>query len=90
MEAGNNAGRTKPNADYLSSKKPFYFAADLPEGHYRVLITLGGSADGSSTTLKTESRRLLFENVKTASGETVQKMVVVDVRYPQMKKSGGH
>lgn len=89
METGNNAGLAKSNADYLSSKKPFYFAVDLPEGHYRVLITLGGSAEGSSTTLKVESRRLLFENVKTASGETVQKTVVVDVRYPQMKDQEG-
>ncbi len=89
MEAGNNAGLAKPNADYLSSKKPFYFSVDLPEGHYRVLITLGGSAEGSSTTLKAESRRLLFENVKTASGKTVRKMVVADVRYPQMKNQEG-
>ncbi len=89
METGNNAGTAKPNADYLGSKKPFYFAVDLPEGHYRVLITLGGSAEGSSTTLKAESRRLLFENVKTASGETVRKTVVVDVRYPQMKDREG-
>jgi len=89
MDAGNNAGQDKPKGDFLSSKKPFYFAVDLPEGHYRVVITLGGSADGSSTTLKAESRRLLFENVKTASGETVQKTVVVDVRYPQMKDQEG-
>lgn len=89
MEAGNKAGQDKPKGDFLSSKKPFYFAVDLPEGHYRVLITLGGSAEGSSTTLKAESRRLLFENVKTASGETVQKALVVDVRYPQMKNQEG-
>lgn len=89
MEAGNNAGQNKPKGDFLSSKKPFYFTVDLPEGHYRVLITLGGSAEGSSTTLKSESRRLLFENVKTASGETVEKTVIVDVRYPQMKNQEG-
>jgi lysophospholipase L1-like esterase len=89
MDTGNNAGLAKPNADYLSSKKPFYFSVDLPEGHYRVLITLGGLAEGSSTTLKVESRRLLFENVKTASGKTVRKMVVADVRYPQMKNQEG-
>jgi len=89
METGNNAGQDKPKGDFLSSKKPFYFTIDLPEGHYRVLIKLGGSAEGSSTTLKAESRRLLFENVKTASGETVQKTIVVDVRYPQIKNQEG-
>ena len=83
------SGEMEEGKDFLSSKKPFYFTVDLPEGHYQLLLTLGGSAEGSSTTLKAESRRLLLENVKTASGETIQKTVVVDVRYPQMKNQEG-
>ena len=83
------SGEMEAGIDYLSSKKPFYFTVDLPEGHYQLLLTLGGSAECSSTTLKAESRRLLFENVKTAPGEIVQKTVVVDVRYPQMKNQEG-
>ncbi|MDP3916547.1 MAG: rhamnogalacturonan acetylesterase [Bacteroidota bacterium] len=70
--------------DYLSSKKPFYFVVNLPEGHYQVILTLGGSPEGSSTTVKAESRRLMLENVKTASGETIQKTIVVDVRTPKI------
>lgn len=69
---------------YLSSKKPFYFVVHIPEGHYRVLLTLGGSPEGSSTTVKAESRRLMLENVKTASGKTVKKSIVVDVRTPKI------
>ena len=88
IETGEPAGKVNPFDDFLGSKKPFYFTVDLPEGHYRLLVTLG-RAEGSSTTLKAESRRLLFENVKTAFGETVQKTVVVDVRYPQMKNQEG-
>ncbi len=83
------SGEMEAGIDYLSSKKPFYFTVDLPEGHYQLLLTLGGSVEGSSTTLKAESRRLLLENVKTAPGEIVQKTVVVDVRYPQMKNQEG-
>jgi len=45
---------------------------------------LGGSKDGSSTTVKAESRRLMLENVKTANGKTVQKTIVVDVRTPKI------
>jgi lysophospholipase L1-like esterase len=82
------SGRTKSRDalldDFLSSKNPFYFAVDLPEGHYRVNLTLGGSSDGTSTTIKAESRRLFLENVKTAPGETVQKTVVIDVRTPKI------
>jgi len=83
------SGEMEEGKNFLSSKKPFYFTVDLPEGHYHLIITLGGSATGSSTTLKAESRRLLFENVNTEPGQTVQKTVVVDVRYPQMKNQEG-
>ena len=72
--------------DFLESNKPFYFAVDLPEGHYKLILTLGGATNGSATTLKAESRRLLFENVKTTSGETVQKTVIVDVRTPKINE----
>ena len=74
MESGN----------FLKSNKPFYFAVDLPEGHYKVILTLGGSPEGSSTAVKAESRRLFLEPVKTASGETIQKTIVVDVRTPKI------
>jgi lysophospholipase L1-like esterase len=70
--------------DFLSSKKPFCFVVNLPEGHYQVILTLGGSPEGSSTTVKAESRRLMLENVKTASGKTVKKTIVVDVRTPKI------
>ena len=68
----------------VSSTKPFYFVVDLPEGHYKVLLTLGGSPTGSSTTVKAESRRLMLEEVKTGKDEMVQKTIVVDVRTPQI------
>lgn len=83
------SGEMEAGKDYLCSKKPFYFVLDLPEGHYELILTLGGSAEGSSTTLKAESRRLLLENVKTEPGKTVQKTVVVDVRYPEMARQDG-
>lgn len=84
METGELKGQPEPSADFLGSKKPFYFVVTLPEGHYQLTLTLGGSPEGSSTTVKAESRRLMFENVKTTSGETVQKLVVVDVRTPKI------
>ncbi len=70
--------------DFLASKKPFYFAVNIPEGHYRVLLTLGGAPEGSSTTVKAESRRLMLENVKTVSGEKVKKTILMDVRTPKI------
>jgi len=83
------SGEMEAGKDYLSSKNPFYLVVDLPEGHYELILTLGGSAEGSATTLKAESRRLLLENVKTEPGQTINKTVVVDVHYPQMKNQEG-
>jgi len=84
MESGENSAKDPLSGDFLGSKKPFYLAVALPEGHYKVTLTLGGSKDGSSTTVKAESRRLMLENVKTANGKTVQKTIVVDVRTPKI------
>jgi len=70
--------------NFVHSKKPFYFTVNLPEGHYRILLTLGGNPEGSLTCVKAESRRLMLENIKTEKGKTVQKTIIVDVRSPQI------
>jgi hypothetical protein len=74
-------------AAYISSSKPFYFSVKLPEGHYKITLTLGGNTEGSSTTVKAESRRLMFENLKTGAGKTITKTIVVDVRTPRINDS---
>jgi unsaturated rhamnogalacturonyl hydrolase len=81
---GKTTSKDPVNSDFLSSKKPFYFVVDLPEGHYKITLTFGGAQEGSSTTVKAESRRLMLENIKTAKGKTVQKTIVVDVRTPKI------
>jgi len=72
---------------FISSQKPFYFSVNLPEGHYKVILTLGGSPEGSSTTVKAESRRLMLENVITEKGKTIEKTIIVDVRTLQINDS---
>lgn len=84
IKAGISHRKDALNGDFIESRKTFYFVVDLPEGHYKITLVLGGSSEESSTTLKSESRRLLLENVKTASGKTVQKTIVVDVRTPKI------
>jgi len=84
MLSGKTESKAALKGGFLCSRKPFYFAVDLPEGHYQVSLTLGGAQEGSSTTVKAESRRLMLENVKTGKGKTVQKTIVVDVRTPRI------
>ena len=72
---------------YIASDKPFYFSVQLPEGHYKITLILGGNVEGSSTTVKAESRRLMFENLKTKPGKSIKKTMVVDVRTPKINDS---
>lgn len=76
----------KDKHHYLSSDKGFFLDLNLPEGNYRLDIVLGGNAEGSNTSLKAESRRLMFENINTEAGKTKKISVVVEVRRPQIGK----
>ncbi|RZA30431.1 MAG: rhamnogalacturonan acetylesterase, partial [Lysobacteraceae bacterium] len=66
-----------------------YFSVDLPEGNYRVTVTLGDDKEAGSTTIKSELRRLMLENVRTAPGEKVERSFIVNVRTPQIPAVAG-
>ncbi|HEX8201915.1 MAG TPA: rhamnogalacturonan acetylesterase, partial [Isosphaeraceae bacterium] len=63
---------------------PFSFSVALPEGNYRVTVTLGDSAGASRTTVRAESRRLMLERVATAAGEFTTRTFPVNVRTPRI------
>lgn len=65
---------------YVFSDKPFYFSVDLPEGNYLVTLTLGDDKKPTNTTIKAESRRLMFENIQTQAGQYLSKSFVVNVK----------
>jgi len=74
--------------DYITSSKPFYFSVKLPEGNYHVLVIVGSLSDPSSTTIKTECRRLMVEKVETEKGfKTVE--FTVHVRDSLIRTSSG-
>jgi lysophospholipase L1-like esterase len=74
---------------HLAADKPFFFSVDLPEGNYNVTITFGGGDTASNTTVKSELRRLMLENVSTAPGVTVQRSFTVNVRTPRIAAGDG-
>ena len=67
---------------------PARFVVDLPEGNYRVTVTLGDSGGESLTTVKAESRRLVLEHVATARGEFVVRSFTVNIRDSRLAAGG--
>ncbi len=73
---------------------PFYFSVAVPEGNYRVTVTLGNASAASSNTVKAESRRLVLEHVTTKPNEFVARTFIVNVRnsrvpHPEINAPGG-
>jgi lysophospholipase L1-like esterase len=76
-------GQDALRSDLITSTRPFYFSVAVPPGNYRVTITLGDQAEATTTTIKTELRRLMLENVTTRPGRFVTRSFIVNVRTPQ-------
>jgi lysophospholipase L1-like esterase len=58
----------------------FVYSISLPEGTYRVTLTLGDKRSAGRTTVKAESRRLMLRDVATRRGQAVSRSFLVDVR----------
>lgn len=72
--------------DYVTSSDPFRFTVKLPEGNYKVTLTLGDLKGSSRTTVKSEQRRLMLESVETGKGEIKKVSFNVNVRTPEISK----
>lgn len=58
----------------------FFTIPDVPDGNYRVKVTLGSASRKGSTTVRGESRRLFFENVPTRKGQFIEKTFTINKR----------
>jgi lysophospholipase L1-like esterase len=71
--------------DFVTTQDPFFrFSVAVPEGNYRVTVTLGDPAEPSVTTVKAEVRRLMTEAVHLAAGASATRTFVVNVRTPKL------
>lgn len=71
--------------DLLPSPKtgennPFFFSVNVPDGNYKVTVTLGSKKKKGMTTVRGESRRLFLENVPTKKGEFVTYSFTINKR----------
>jgi lysophospholipase L1-like esterase len=60
----------------------------VPEGNYRVTVTLGDPTADAITTVKAESRRLMLERIRTAAGKFETRTFTVNVRTPKISTGG--
>jgi lysophospholipase L1-like esterase len=64
--------------------KAFFFSTKLAPGAYRVTVTLGGVTGESSTTVKSETRRLMLEAVHAGPGQLQARTFLVHLRVPRL------
>ena len=72
--------------DFVTSTSPILFSVKLPEGNYKVTLTLGDTQGTSCTTVKSEVRRLMKESLSTGKGEVMTATFGVNVRTPELSK----
>ena len=71
-------------AGAITATQPFLFSVAVPEGNYRVTVTLGDPTADAVTTVKAESRRLMLERIRTAAGKSETRTFTVNVRTPKI------
>jgi hypothetical protein len=64
----------------VATGQPFFFSVSVPDGNYRVTVTLGSKKKAGNTTVRAESRRLMIENCVTMKGERKQVSFIVNKR----------
>ena len=69
---------------FVTSDKPFFFSVALPEGNYNIKVLTGDLKESSVTTVRAESRRLIFERVKTAPGKFISLTATINIRVPEI------
>ena len=76
-------GGNKPlTGGFVTGEKPFFFSVKLPEGNYDIKIITGDLNEVAIATIRVESRRLLFEKVKTAPDKFQNLCATINIRVP--------
>lgn len=85
MVRGVDRGGDALRGDFVTTSDPlFKFSVVVPEGNYRVSVTLGDASEASTTTVRAETRRLVAERVQLAAGQFETRTFLVNVRTPKL------
>lgn len=78
----------RANGSFMTADQPFFFSVNVPEGNYKVTLTIGDAKEAGELTVKAESRRLMLEKVITNPGEIITKTFIVNIRRPEISTGG--
>jgi lysophospholipase L1-like esterase len=86
----NRGGSDSLKGDFCTSNnnKPFSFSFDVPEGNYKVSVTIGDLQGASRVTVNAESHRLMLEKINVPTGQFVTKTFLVNRRDPKISTGG--
>lgn len=68
----------------MPGQRDVYFSVKVPDGNYRVTVTIGSRRHASDTQLRAEARRLLIENVALKKKETRTYTFTINKRSPRI------
>ena len=80
-----NAQTYSANFDQKEIQTPFLYSVAVPEGNWKVTVTLGSDTQEGNTTVRVESSRLMIENHVTIKGENAVRTFTVNRRSPEME-----
>lgn len=84
VESVVRSNKRSVDSDFITGQYGFKFSAAVPEGNYKITVTLGDKDGESLTTIKSEARRLMVESFKTAKGKTATVSFIVNTRTPAL------
>lgn len=79
----------KPVRGGVMGVPALYFTTDLPEGNWRVKVTLRGAPGGGQATVKAELRRLMLGPVKLSENEKLEQTFIVNTRSHHISVRNG-
>lgn len=83
----NTAQNAQLNFHNCSIQKPTYFSIQLPEGNYKIKVTLGSNEIATNSTIKAESRRTMLAELVIPKGKQITRSFNVNVRTPKIDNS---
>lgn len=70
------------SAPTAKSNAPFFYSVKVPDGNYKVTVTLGSKKKAGKTVVRAENRRLMVDEVATKKGQFKTYSFIVNKRSP--------